>query len=216
MLSRVILADDHYIVIEGLTHVLSSDPDVEIVGQATNGNEAVELTRQIHPDIVIMDISMPELNGVDATRQIKKMLPEVNVIILSMHNKRQFVMDTLKAGATGYVLKVEVSTEVLKAIRTVVEGKVYLSPQVSDHVVRGYLHQQTREDEINSRGLTSREREILQLVSEGLNSKEIAHKLTNSPKTIDSTRRRIMEKLDIHDVPNLTKYAIREGLTTLD
>ena len=234
---RVLLADDHRIVREGLKSLLNSQPDLEVVAEASDGRAAVEMTRELNPDVVVMDVAMPLLNGIEATRQIAD-APGRKVIALSMHSDRRYVSEALKAGASGYVLKDGAFDELVSAIRSVVADRVYLSPRVAGVVVEDYVrrlparngngngngnagpHPGTEEAQHARRGafdaLTPREREVLQLMAEGFATKEVAHRLQVSVKTVETHRRQIMEKLDMHSVAELTKYAIREGLTTLD
>jgi len=213
---RVLLADDHGIIRQGLRSLLEKRPDVEVVGEADDGYRALELVRQLQPDIAVMDITMPNLNGVDATRKIVDEFANVRVIALSIHSNRRFVSDMLRAGASGYILKECLFDELVQAIRAVAAGSIYLSPRITGVVVDDYVERLSVTSESELAGLTDREREVLQLLAEGNSTKAIALKLHVSYKTIESNRRRIMEKLDIHSVAELTKYAIREGLTSLE
>jgi DNA-binding NarL/FixJ family response regulator len=215
----ILLADDHEIVRYGLRSLIEEqESDMTVVGEAQNGRMAVELALELKPNIVIMDISMPDLNGLDATRKIKKECPGIKVIALSMHHKIQLVREMLKAGVSGYVLKSEVSDDLIQAIDMAMAGGVYLSPQISGKVAEDYI--QKLSDEKPSRAatqvLTPREREVLQLIAEGKSTKEVALHLGVTTKAIESTRRKIMNKLDMHNIADLTKYAIQEGLTSLD
>ncbi len=210
------LADDHGIIRQGLRSLLEKQPDVEVVGEADDGYIALELVRQLQPDIAIMDITMPNLNGVDATRRIVDEFPKVRVIALSIHSNRRFVSDMLRAGASGYILKECLFDELVQAIRAVAAGSIYLSPRITGVVVDDYVERLSVTSESELTGLTDREREVLQLLAEGNSTKAIALKLHVSYKTIESNRRRIMGKLDIHSIAELTKYAIREGLTSLE
>jgi len=211
-----LLADDHGIIRQGLRSLLEKRPDVEVVGEADDGYRALELVRQLQPDIAVMDITMPNLNGVDATRKIVDEFANVRVIALSIHSNRRFVSDMLRAGASGYILKECLFDELVQAIRAVAAGSIYLSPRITGVVVDDYVERLSVTSESELAGLTDREREVLQLLAEGNSTKAIALKLHVSYKTIESNRRRIMEKLDIHSVAELTKYAIREGLTSLE
>jgi len=213
---RILLADDHGIIRQGLRSLLEKQPDVEVVGEADDGYIALELVRQLQPDIAIMDITMPNLNGVDATRRIVDEFPKVRVIALSIHSNRRFVSDMLRAGASGYILKECLFDELVQAIRAVAAGSIYLSPRITGVVVDDYVERLSVTSESELTGLTDREREVLQLLAEGNSTKAIALKLHVSYKTIESNRRRIMGKLDIHSIAELTKYAIREGLTSLE
>jgi DNA-binding NarL/FixJ family response regulator len=213
---RLILAEDHAITRQGLRSLLEKEPDLEVVGEAEDGREALALVRDILPDVLITDIAMPNLNGVDATRKIVSEYPNVKVIALSVHSNRAFVADMLKAGASGYVLKECSFDELIEAVRTVVAGGMYLSPKVAGVVVSDYVKHLS--DFISSSpldALTTRQREVLQLISEGKNTKQIARVLHVSPKTIEADRRKIMEKLDAHSVAELVKIAISGGIASL-
>ncbi len=216
MPARILLADDHAIIRQGLCSLLEKQPDIEVVGAAENGRKALELVRELAPDIVIMDISMPNLNGIDATRKIVDELGGTKVIALSIHSSRRFVTEMLKAGASGYLLKECLFDELIEAIRTVLSGGVYLSPRITGVVVDDYVKRLTTKYEPEAPPLTEREREVLQLMAEGRSTKQIALQLHVSTKTIESNRRNVMDKLGIHSVAELTKYAVREGLTPLE
>lgn len=213
---RILIADDHGIVRDGLKSLLNEQPDMEVVGEAENGQTAVRMAEEHSPDIVIMDMSMPLLNGVEATRLILKNDPNTRVMILSMHSDRHIVKETLEAGASAYVLKSHIFDEMLRALETLANGGKYLSPQVTDIVIDDYLGKSAGEASSGTPKLTSRERRIVQLVAEGKTVKEIARILHISPKTADTNRRQIMNKLGISSVAELTKYAVREGLTSLE
>lgn len=213
---RILIADDHGIVRQGLVSVIEKQRDMEIVGQAEDGQTAVELARELSPHVVIMDITMPGLNGVEATRQIVSRNPEIKVVILSMHPDGRIVREALQAGASGYVLKSYLLDDLLKAVHAVMQGEAYLSPQITNVVVKDYVGASAPSDEKKPTALTSRQRQILQLLAEGKSTKQIAHILHISPKTSDAARRKIMNKLNISSMPELTKYAVREGLTSLD
>ena len=215
MAIRVLIADDHQIMRDGLCNLLEKEGDLEVVGNADNGRTAVHLAETMSPDIVVMDIGMPDLNGIEATRQIQARKPDVKVIALSMHADRRFVIGMLRAGATGYLLKDSAFEELTHAIRTVQSGHRYLSPVIADVVIHEYLSQVDEPSSSLSSELTPREREVLQLLAEGHSTKDIADALHVSRKTIETHRAQIMEKLDLHSIAELTKYAIREGLTAL-
>jgi len=210
------LADDHKITRQGLRSLIDENSDMEVVAEAENGRDAVELARSLSPDVVIMDVSMPDLNGVEATRQIIQDNPGVRVIALSMHSDTLFVSEMLKSGASGYLLKDCAFEELEQAVRTIIQGKAYLSPSISGVVVEDYLHRLSKAQMSTSEVLTDREREVLQLIAEGRSTKQIALKLHISAKTVETHRRQIMNKLDLHTVAELTKYAIRKGLTALE
>ncbi len=213
---RIVLAEDHKMVREGLRSLLDREPGIDVLGEAENGRIAVNLTRQMKPEVVIMDVSMPDLNGIEATRQIIGENANVRVLALSMHSDKRFVADILKAGASGYLLKDCAFEELVSAIRAVAGGQTYLSPGITGPVIQDYLRRLTEPEHSSYSLLTPREREILQLLAEGRSTKQIASNLNVSVKTVETHRRRIMEKLDIHSVAELTKYAIREGLTSLE
>jgi two-component system response regulator NreC len=216
MAIRIILADDHAIVRHGLSQSIQQEEDMEVVGQAENGLSTIKLVRELSPDIVIMDISMPDVNGMDATREIVRDFPNVKIIALSMHSAKKFVSEMFKAGACGYLLKDCEFDELANAIRTVMSGKSYLSPEITDVVVDGYIKTSDEDKSSVFSTLTKRERQVLQLMAEGKTTKQIGLKLHISPKTVEAHRLRVMEKLNIDNVAQLTKYAIQEGLTSLE
>ncbi len=213
---KVLLVDDHAIIREGLRSLLEKQPELEVIADTDDGRRAIELVRELLPNIVVMDISMPGLNGIEATRQIIAEFPDVKVIALSIHSKRRFVADMLSAGATGYILKECLFDELVQAIKAVAAGGRYLSPRITDVVVSDYVKRLSATTESPFEALKTREREVLQLVAEGKSTKQIALDLHVSTKTIEANRRQIREKLNIHSVAELTKYAVREGLTTLE
>ena len=213
---RILLADDHGIMRQGLCSLLEKQPDMEVIAEAEDGRKALELVQELVPDIVIMDITMPNLNGVAATHQIACKFPKTRVITLSIHSNRRFVADMLRAGTSGYVLKECLFDELVQAIRTVVAGGTYLSPRITGVVVEDYVERLSTSPESQLDKLTVREHEVLQLLAEGKSTKQIALELHVSVKTIEANRRQIMDKLDIHSVAELTKYAVREGLTSLE
>ena len=213
---RVLLSDDHRIVREGLRTLLQKEPDLEVVGEAEDGHSTVELARKLRPQVVVMDITMPGLNGIEATRRITKEIPAVKVLALSMHVDARFVERILKAGATGYLPKDCASEELTRAIRTVSANQTYLSPTIADIVRKDYLRQGSKADSSVFSILTAREREVLQLLAEGKTTKDIAFRLEVSVKTIETHRQHIMAKLNLHSLAQITKYAIREGLTSLE
>ncbi|HOJ59285.1 MAG TPA: response regulator transcription factor [bacterium] len=213
---RVLIADDHTIVREGIRHVLDQEPGIEVAAEAEDGREAIRLATAMPLDVIFMDISMPGLNGIDAARQILKSHPHLKIIILSMHSDKRFVERALKSGVSGYLLKNRAVAEVTTAIQSVVQGKMYLSPGITHLVVEDYIRHVPENEEPGRHGLTAREREVLQLIAEGLSTKAIAAAMNLSEKTIEGHRQKIMDKLNLHSIAQLTKFAIREGLTTLD
>ena len=205
---RILLADDHAVVRQGFKMILSAQPDMEIVGEAGNGREAVELAEASHPDVVVMDVAMPELNGIEATRRMAESAPHARVLALSMHKDSVYVRETLRAGARGYLLKDSVAADLVNAVRAVASGEGYLSPAVSDAVLDDYRRHVTNPIDL----LTSREREVLQMLAEGKTNKEIAAVLNLSVYTVDAHRGRIMEKLNVHSINELVRFAVRNGL----
>lgn len=216
MTIRVLLADDHEIFRDGLRTLIEKEAGMEVVAEAENGRKTIKLAEKLTPDVIIMDITMPDLNGIEATRRIITEKPNVKVIALSMHSDRRFVLGMLEAGATGYLLKDCAFGELASAIRQVTAGNSYLSPKIADVVVKEYLNKSSQSTTGGGAKLTSREREILQLLAEGLATREIAAHINLSIKTIETHRRNIMEKLNMRSVAELTKYAVREGLVALN
>jgi DNA-binding NarL/FixJ family response regulator len=212
---NILIADDHQIVREGLRALLEQEPDMIVVAEAGTGRATVELARSCHPHVVVMDISMPDMNGIDATRIITQELSGIRVLAFSMESDRRFIVEVLKAGASGYVLKDSAFAELATAIRTVAANETYLGPRISDIIIREYLQRVPGDTVLTSTLLTPREREILQLIAAGRNTKEIAATFEVSTKTVENQRHAIMTKLDLFSIAELTKYAIREGLTTL-
>ena len=215
MKKSVLIADDHQIFREGLRALLESQPDINVLGEAENGRTLIKMARQLQPDLVIIDVAMPEMNGIEAARQIKELGIGTRVLALSMHSDSRFVTQMLKAGADGYLLKDCAFNELTEAMQTVFQNRVYLSPGITDLVVKAYLEHAADNAPAHATVLTSREREILQLIAEGKNTLEIAELLNISGKTVDTHRRQIMRNLDRYSVAELTKYAIREGITVL-
>ena len=214
MAIRVLLADDHQLFRQGLRSMLANDAGIEVVGEAENGRSAVQLARQLVPNVVIMDISMPDLNGIDATRRIKERCPGIQVLAVSAHADRRFVAHVLAAGASGYLLKDCAFDELCRAVSAVAKKQVYLSPAVAGEVVHASLGRSARSAGGGTGPLTSREREVLQLLAEGRSTKQIATQLHTSISTIETHRRHIMQRLGLFSVAELTKYAVREGLTS--
>lgn len=213
---KIILADDHKIFCEGLRFMLEDQPGIEVIATAPDGITAAKLTRELSPDVVIIDIGMPNLNGIEATRRINAENQDVKIIALSMHSDKRFVAEMFKAGASGYLLKDSDFDELITAINTVMEDNPYISPAVAKMVIKDYV-KSLREDNTSVFDiLTAREREVLQILAEGKNTHQIAAALYVSEKTVEAHRRQIMNKLGINSVAGLIKYAIREGLTTVE
>lgn len=213
---RVLLVDDHKMMREGLRSLLGGEPDIEVVGEASDGRMALDLVRTLHPDVVVMDIGMPELSGVDATRRIHTEFERVKVIALSTHTDKRYVHHMLEAGACGYVLKIAAHDELLRAVRAASLGRTYLSPEIAGSVVERSTHKAPPGEPSAYSSLGPREREVLQLVAEGKTSGETAKAMHISIKTVETHRRNITQKLGLHGTAELTKYAIREGLTSLE
>ena len=205
---RILLADDHSLVRQGFSMILGTQPDMEIVGQAGNGNEAVELAEKLKPDVVVMDVAMPDLNGIEATRRLAASLPRTRVLALSMHKDSVYVREILRAGARGYLLKDSGDADLVAAVRAIAKGEGYISPSVSDAVLSDYRKHVTDPLDL----LTSREREVLQHIAEGKTNKEIATGLNLSVYTVEAHRGRIMEKLNLHSTGELVRFALRNGL----
>jgi DNA-binding NarL/FixJ family response regulator len=217
---KVILADDHNLVREGLRSLLDKQEDIQVVGEADNGRAALELAMRLVPDVAVMDVSMADMNGVEAASRIRESVPEVRVLALSMHADKRFVEKMLKAGASGYMLKNCAFREIAQAIRDVAAGRCYLSPEITGILVDNLVRGSSGSGPSGSRPggadlLTPREREVLQLLAEGRSSKAISEKLNLSERTVETHRHNIMKKLNIFTVAELTKFAVREGLTTL-
>jgi DNA-binding NarL/FixJ family response regulator len=212
---RVVLADDHVLIRAGLRALLHSLPNIEVIAEASDGHEAVDVIAQHQPDVVIMDIGMPGLNGVDSTRRIVKQFPGTRVVILSMHANEEYVGRALEAGAMGYLLKGAEPAELELVFKAVMRGETYLSPSIAKHLVQDYLsHRKEKTQPLPD--LTGRQREVLQLIAEGCSTKDIANKLKLSVKTVDTHRSELMHRLDIHDVAGLVRYAIRTGLVSTE
>lgn len=212
--TRVLLVDDHTIVRQGIKALLETQEDIEVVGEAEDGRQAVEKAKQLVPDVLVIDITMPNLNGIEATHKIKKINSKIKVIVLTVHDNEEYVHQVLQAGASGYLLKESAVSDLVSAINAVEKGDIFLSPSISKVVVKDYVRHAGAEsgdfDSLNV--LTGREREVLQLIAEGRTNKEIANLLNLSVKTVDVHRSHIMEKLHIHDITGLVKYSIRKGL----
>ena len=214
---RVLLVEDHTIVCKGIRSLLEGKEEIEIVGEAKNGKEAIEKVEKLIPDVVLMDIAMPILNGMEATRQIKKQFPEVKVLVLSMYNNEEYIMNCLKFGALGYMNKQTSPEDLILGINSVYKGEYFISPSFSREVIQEYPKIiKDIDKEANYKELTNREVEILQLIAEGYSNKEIAKLLYISVKTVETHRTHLMDKLDIHNSVELTKYAIRKGMISID
>lgn len=214
---KVFLADDHAVVRDGLRFLLEAEKNISVIGEAGDGREAVRQVKKLKPDVVIMDIAMPELNGIEATQQISEMVFSTRIVILSMHASKEHIFRALQAGAQGYLLKESAGQEVAKAVHTVHAGGRYLSQRIAETVIEDYIFQgRAASGRTPLDRLSSREREILQLVVEGKSSVGIAETLFLSPKTVETYRSRLMQKLGVKDFPSLVKFAIRHGVTTLD
>jgi len=208
MSTKILLVDDHTIVRQGLKLILSAQTDLEVVGEAANGREAIDLAGKIKPDIVVMDVAMPELNGIEATRRMVAANSRIKILVLSMHKEAVYVREILRAGARGYILKDAIDTELLSAVRSVAKGDGYISPAVSGALLNDYRKDVTDPVDL----LSNREREVLQLIAEGKTNKEIANKLNLSVYTVDSHRGKIMEKLNLHNTGELVRFALKHGL----
>jgi two-component system response regulator NreC len=214
---RILLAEDHTLVRKGIHSLLAEQPDIEVVGEASTGYEAIAAAEKLKPDIVLMDINMPELNGLEATRQIRKLHPDIKVVVLTMYGNEEYVLQLLQAGAAGYVVKQSIPAELITAIYAVESGDAFLSPSVSKSVIEEYLRHAPTETQVeNFDRLTDREREVMQLLVEGYSTREIADKLFISTKTVGVHRTNLMEKLELKTLPDLVKYALRKGIIRLD
>jgi DNA-binding NarL/FixJ family response regulator len=216
MSTRILIADDHQMLREGLRAILERDPEIEVIGEASDGRTAVAMARELRPDVVAMDVGMPDLNGVEATRQIKAENPLVKVIALSQHSDKRYVLRMLEAGAAGYVLKSGAYDELRRAVQAVREGSSYLSPRITGVVIDARLRPSLQPESASAPSLGPRELEIVQLLAEGQTSPQIARKLHISTRTVESHRHNIMKKLGVHSLAEITKYAIREGLTSIE
>jgi two-component system response regulator NreC len=208
----ILIADDHSIVREGVRMILDGQEDFEVVGEASTGRQALEEARRLKPDVVVMDISMPDMNGIEATKKIRGELPDTQVMGLTMHEDESYVFELLKAGAAGYVLKRAAAEDLVSAVRAAHQGEAFLYPTVAKMVVQDFLQRATTADQATLDGLTDREQEVLTLIAEGLTNQEIAGRLYISIKTVQTHRAHIMEKLNLHDRTELVRYAIRKGL----
>ena len=216
MTTKILIADDHKILREGLRSLLEEQSDIQVVGEAENGRDAVYLATKLEPDVVVIDIAMPDLNGIEAARRIKKAAPGVKLLALSAHSEGNYVKGMIQNGASGYLLKDCASEELIKAIEAIVRGHIYLSPSIAGVIVDDYVQSLSTSGVPRVTVLTSREREVLQLLTEGNSTVQMAERIHLSVKTVESHRRSVMKKLDLSSVAELTKYAIREGITSLE
>lgn len=211
----ILIVDDHAIVRQGLRGLLEKEPDMEVTGEAGNGLEAVNLARELNPDVIIMDINMPDMNGIEATRRILAANRNIRILALSLESDRRFIVEVLEAGAKGYVLKDAFFVELATAIRAVADGDTYLGPKITEMIIKDYLQRIPESLPLTCTSLTTRERELIQLIADGKNTKEIATVFGTSIKTVEVHRHNIMKKLNLYSIAALTKYAVREGLTSL-
>jgi len=208
----ILLADDHEILRQGLQTILGNQPDFKVVGQAVNGLEAVALAEQIHPDVVVVDIMMPGLNGIDVARQVKQHLPGTHVIMLSMHDDESYVIDALQSGASAYVLKASSAVDLVQAVRAALAGQHFLSPRLAERAIQVYMNQAQNPDILKYNTLTSREREVFHLSAEGLTEQQIAEQLCISIRTVETHRSNLMHKLDLHSPVELAAFAQKQGI----
>jgi DNA-binding NarL/FixJ family response regulator len=212
---RIVIAEDHTILREGLRSLLSSHPEFEIVGEAEDGREAIQCVEKFKPDLILTDLSMPRMNGMEAVQEIKRQNPQTKVLVLTVHKTEEYILSALKAGADGYLLKDSTHVELVMAVKKVLSGKPYISPEVSEKVIEGYLEGRKRvRSKTSYETLTSREREILKLIAEGYKNKKIADDLCISVKTVEKHRANLMEKLNLHNAQTLTTFAIEKGLVS--
>jgi two-component system response regulator NreC len=213
--ARIVIAEDHTILREGLRSLLSSNPVFEIVGEAGDGREAIRCAEKFKPDLILTDLSMPRMNGMEAIKEIKRESPATKVLVLTVHKAEEYILATFRAGADGYILKDSTHSELIMAVKKVLSGKRYISPEISDKVIEGYLEgKKTLKSRTSWETLTQREREILKLIAEGYRNKEIANDLCISVKTVEKHRANLMEKLDLHNIQALTTFAIERGIVS--
>ena len=215
MTTRVLLADDHNMIRQGLRALIEKEEGMSVIAEAEDGRKAVELTAELSPKVVVMDVGMPNMNGIEATRRIVTADDQVKVLALSMHSDKRFVKEMFAAGASGYLLKDSAFQELVLAIRTLAEGRTYLSPGVTDSVIKDFVNRRPETEVSVFSLLTGRQREVLQLTAEGMSTRDIAEQLKISVKTVETHRQKIMSKLGVHSIAELTKYAVREGLTSI-
>lgn len=213
----VLLVEDHHVVRKGISYLLSLEEDIDIIGEAEDGNEGIKMAKELCPDVVIMDITMPNLNGIDAIKKISKSMPETKVMIMTMHTREQYIRQALRDGASGYLLKESTQDELVDAIRTVHKGGVALSPSISRFVLNEYVRRSDPKKDVDSiELLTDREKQVLRLIAEGKTNKEIAKCLSISKSTVNIHRTNVMQKLDIHDTVGLVRYSIEKGIIVVD
>ncbi len=216
MTTRVLLADDHNMIRQGLRALIEKESGMSVIAEAEDGRRAVELAAELSPKVVVMDVGMPNMNGIEATRHIVTADDRIKVLALSMHSDKRFVKEMFAAGASGYLLKDSAFQELVLGIRTLAEGRTYLSPGVTDAVIKDFVNRRPEESEVSVYSLlTGRQREVLQLTAEGMSTRDIAEQLKVSVKTVETHRQKIMAKLEVHSIAELTKYAVREGLTSI-
>jgi len=213
---KVVIADDHTILRQGIKSLLDSQEGIEVMGEAKDGREAIKIIEELLPDVILMDIAMPGLNGLEATRRIKKKFPKIKVLVLTMYTHEEYIFQILNAGADGYLVKETAFQDLISAINAVYKGEAFMSPSISKKVINTYMQRARGEEDEVCDTLTTREREILQLIAEGNTNKKIAEALFISPKTVETHRTHIMDKLNIHDRIGLVKYAIRKGMVDVD
>ena len=213
---KVLVADDHTILRQGIKALLDNQEGIEVVGEAKDGREAIKVIEELLPDVIMMDIAMPGLNGLEATRRIKKKFPKMKVLVLTMYANEEYIFQILNAGANGYLVKETAFQDLISAIKAVYRGESFMSPSISKKVVNGYIQQARGDKKKSCEVLTHREREVLQLIAEGNSSKKIAEALFISPKTVETHRTHLMDKLNIHNRSGLIKYAIRKGMVDID
>ncbi|MDX1777246.1 MAG: response regulator transcription factor [Thermodesulfobacteriota bacterium] len=213
---KVLVADDHTILRQGIKSLLANEEEIEVIGEAKNGREALTIIEETLPDVILMDIAMPGLNGLEATRRIKKKFPRMKVLVLTMYTNEEYIFQILNAGANGYLVKETAFQDLISAIKAVYKNEAFMSPSISKKVINSYIKRAQNDEEVTCEVLTTREREILQLIAEGNSSKKIAELLFISPKTVETHRTHIMDKLNIHNRTGLVKYAIRKGIVDVE
>lgn len=216
MKTKILLADDHAIITDGVKSIISKVNNYEVVGTAFTGREAIDKAKELNPDIIIMDIGMAELNGITATKLIKNSMPDIKIIILSVHSRKNIIFEAFKAGASGYILKSDASQDILTALKSISEGRNFISPAITEHLVDFVMHPESFRNDPNASPLSAREIEVVQLVAEGNSAQEIADKLNISKRTVESHRANIMKKTGCRSIADLIKYAIKEGIIQME